>query len=214
MSFGEPCGERESSGDNGRVRWDELFADLEAQVAERYRAELDAEVADRVRRERAQVTLRSRLAAAAAPVSLHLAGGLGVEGVVAELGLDWVVVRQGAGRDWLVPLAAVTHVGGLGWSAAAGERDAGRRFKFGFALRALARDRAPVHVYDVSGGCVPGTIDAVGADHLDLSEHPIDVPRRAANVRATRVVPFAAITAVATAGRLPAGEDARAAATW
>lgn len=173
-------------------------------MAEQYRAELDAEVADRVRRERAQVTLRSRFAAAQAPLRLHLAGGLALEGGVAELGLDWVVVQQGAGRDWLVPFAAIVHIGGLGWSAASGERDAGRRFRFGFALRALARDRAPVHLYDVSGGCCPGTIDAVGADHLDLSEHPIDVPRRAANVRATRVVPFGAVTAVATAGGLPA----------
>lgn len=182
------------------MRWDELFADLEAQVVERYRAELDAEVADRVRRERAQVTLRSRLAAADSPLRLHLDGGLAVEGSVAELGLDWAVVRQGGGRDWLVPFSAVAYVTGLGWSAAAGERDAGRRFKFGFALRALARDRAPVHLYDVSGGCCPGTVDAVGADHLDLSEHPIDVPRRAANVRGSRVVPFGAISAVTTVG--------------
>lgn len=181
------------------MRWDELFGDLEAQLAERHRAELDAEVADRVRRERALVTLSARLAAADTRVRLHLTGGLVVEGFVRELGLDWVVVPDEVSRDWLVPLAAVVQVAGLGWSAAGG-RGPGRRFRFGFALRALARDRAPVHLHDVGGGCCAGTIDAVGADHLDLSEHPVDVPRRPANVRATRVVPFWAVTAVATSG--------------
>ena len=41
-----------------------------------------------------------------------------------------------------------------------------------------------------------GTIDAVGADALDLSEHPADLARREENVVARRVVPFTAIVAV------------------
>lgn len=181
------------------MRWNELFDDLEALVAGQHRAELDAEVADRSRRERAMVSLRSRLAVSPDPVTVRLVGGVLVQGMVREVGLDWVVLADEAAREWLVPLASVLLVRGLGWSAAAGDRDVGRRFQFGFALRALARDRAPVHLYDVEGGCCSGTIDAVGADHLDVSEHPIDLPRRAANIRATRVVPFAAVVAIASA---------------
>src|SRR6478736_106449 len=41
-----------------------------------------------------------------------------------------------------------------------------------------------------------GTIDAVGADHLDLAEHPDGLPRRRENVRAVATVPFAALIAV------------------
>jgi len=36
----------------------------------------------------------------------------------------------------------------------------------------------------------------VGADALDLSEHPADVARRAENIVARRIVPFTAIVAI------------------
>lgn len=188
-----------SGAHNGAMRWDELFDDLEALAAQSHRAELDAEVADRVRRERAQVTVRARLATTRQPVRVHLAGGVVVDGSVVEVGSDWCVVADGAARLWLVPVHAILQVVGLGWSAATQEADVGRRFRFGMALRALARDRTPVHLYDVAGGRCSGTIDAVGADHLDFSEHPIDVPRRSANIQARRVVPFPAVAAVASA---------------
>jgi hypothetical protein len=41
-----------------------------------------------------------------------------------------------------------------------------------------------------------GTIDGVGADHLDLAEHLEGLPRRRENVRAVATVPFAALVAV------------------
>ena len=39
-------------------------------------------------------------------------------------------------------------------------------------------------------------IDAVGADALDLSEHPAGMARREENIVARRVIPFAAIVVV------------------
>jgi hypothetical protein len=48
----------------------------------------------------------------------------------------------------------------------------------------------------VSGAVVTGTIDAVGRDHLELSEHPADLPRRSENVTGRRVVPFSALVLV------------------
>jgi hypothetical protein len=74
-----------------------------------------------------------------------------------------------------------------------------RRFGFGYALRGVSRDRAVVALVDVSGATVTGTIDAVGADALELSEHPSDLPRRPENVTARRVVPFTAVAALRTA---------------
>ena len=54
----------------------------------------------------------------------------------------------------------------------------------------MSRDRAVVEVADVDGRPATGTIDVVGADHLELAEHAPDEPRRAANVTGRLLVPF------------------------
>lgn len=98
------------------MRWDRLFADLEGQLAAGERRELDDEVAERTRRERALVTLDARLAEAlGTPVVVGLvapprADPTRVQGEVLDLGQGWVLLRGGAGRDLLVPLAAVATV--------------------------------------------------------------------------------------------------------
>jgi hypothetical protein len=178
------------------MRWEGLFADLEGQLAAEQRRERDDEVAERTRRERALVTLTGRLAAAVgAPVRLGLVGGRQVDGHLHDLGEDWLLTRTTDGRELLVATAAVVTVRVLGPQSASART--ARRFGLGYALRALSRDRATVAVSLVGGGApLLGTIDAVGADHLDLAEHDEAVPRRRENVRAVATVPFAALVAV------------------
>jgi len=173
------------------VRWDELFGDLAAQWDAEERRELDAEVADRTRRERAVLGLYDRLAAAGeVPVILLLANGARLSGQVVDVGDGWVLVGQPGGSA-LVPFPAVVAVTGL--ANRVGGSASGRRFGLGYALRGLSRDRAVVALSDLSGTVVTGTIDAVGADHLELSEHPADLPRRSENVTGRRLVPFSAV---------------------
>ena len=177
------------------MRWDRLFDDLEAQLGAEERRERDSEVADRTRRERASVELGARFAAAVGHVvRLRLVTGALVEGVLVDLGEDWLLLRPAAGREAVVPLTAVVGVFGLAPRASA-ERTA-RRFGFGYALRGLSRDRAHVALTDTSGQVVTGTIDGVGADFLDLAEHALGEDRRAENVRGRHTVPFRAVVLV------------------
>ena len=179
------------------MRWEALFADLEGQLAADERRELDDEVAERTRRERALVPLEARLAASVgSAVRLGLVDGRRLEGVLVDLGQGWVLLRAArTEREHVVHLAAVATVSGLALHA--GPATTARRFGLGYALRALARDRATVAV-SLLGGPAPvvGTIDAVGADHIDVAEHDEDLPRRRGNVTALTTVPFSALVTV------------------
>ena len=180
------------------MRWDRLFDDLQAQMDADGQRELDLEVSDRTRRERAQVGLHERfIAHRGLSVELRLTAGVLVSGRVADAGSDWLLVHDHRDRSSLVPFAAIVTINGLGLRAAAGSGVASaKRFGLGYALRGLSRDRSVVSLTDIGGAVTTGTVDAVGADALDLSEHPGDVARRAENIVAHRVIPFAAIAVV------------------
>jgi hypothetical protein len=182
----------------GAMRWDRLFDDLQAQMDGDGQRERDLEVSDRTRRERAQVGLHERfIAHRGLRVELRLTAGVLVAGKVADAGSDWVLVHDAGDRENLVPLGAIVAITGLGARAAAGSGAAtAKRFGLGYALRGLSRDRAVVLLVDTGGSVTTGTIDAVGADALDLSEHPIDVARRSENIVARRVIPFTSIALV------------------
>lgn len=178
----------------GRMRWEGLFADLEGQMAAEERRELDSEVAERTRRERALLDLTARLGAGVGrPLSLTLVGGRILDGDLLDVGDGWLLLGDGA-RDLLVPHPALAAVVGLPQQA----RDprTARRFGLGYALRALARDRATVAL-DLGGElAMVGTIDVVAADHLVLAEHLEGEPRRRENVRRLLTVPFGPLRVV------------------
>ena len=65
---------------------------------------------------------------------------------------------------------------------------------------ASARDRSAVTLGLVDGRRLVGTLDAVGADHLDVAEHPVDEPRRPASVSRVLTVPLVALASVTPVG--------------
>lgn len=187
------------------MRWDDLFADLEAELAAAAAAEQQAEVAERTRIELSQVAWVDRLAATRRRVRLELLGGGAAEGVVAAVGDGWVVLsssgRAAGATVTLVHLTAATSAQGLSRAAwAAPGTDVARRLTFAAALRRVARDRSAVALALVDGRTVVGTVDAVGADHLDLAEHPPDVPRRSSDVSRVVSVPLRAVASVSPVG--------------
>ncbi len=178
------------------MRWDELFDDMEAQGAAAAAAQLAGEVADRTRRERALVELADRLVAARGRrLLLRVQGGGSYDGVLADVAQQWCVLTTPA--PVLLPLTAVTSLTGLGPAATTtGRGGVTRGLSLTWALRAVARDRSPVRLELVDGSQLTGTLDVVGADHVDLAEHAADQPRRASQVRGVRTVPLTALAAV------------------
>lgn len=149
------------------MRWDDLFADLEAQLEGEDRAALDAEVAERVRIERGAVTLLDRLRAhVGRPLTLDV-GPVLVRGTVGDVGRDFVLVADEGGGESLVPVAALVSVAGLGRAVAPAPGAVLRRLGLASALRALVRDRAEIRVVTATSE-LRGTPAFVAADHVDL----------------------------------------------
>lgn len=179
----------------GRARWERLFADLEAQYDAATEADFGGEVADRSRREVALVKLSDRVRSSTGEVQVGLAGADVLHGSVVACGPDWVLLAAET-AEILVPLAAVSWVRGLSASAQTPTSAVAARLTLGHALRGLARDRTETTVLLRSGERLTGTLDRVGADFVDVAEHPLGEPRRAVAVRAMRTVPFAALVAL------------------
>lgn len=180
-----------------RVRWERVFEDLEAQVAAADVAERDAETLDRTRTEQSALTLVDRLLPAVGQRVVLDVQGLGpVEARLEQVASGWLLLRAGA-EQLLVPIGSVLGVRGLGRAAqVAGESAMVRRLGLGTPLRALARTRAVVRLVLVDGTTLTGTLDRVGADHVDLAEHPGDEPRLAHAVRGVRTVPWWSLACV------------------
>ncbi|SEO71493.1 hypothetical protein [Trujillonella endophytica] len=188
------------------MRWQRLFADLQAEwEAEEVAAER-AEDASRTRLEIGAIHLADRLGGAVGRELTVRCRGLGdLRGLLTEVGAGWLLVTEAGGREVLVALAAVRSVTGLDRGTAAptgGEVVA--RLDLRWALRGLARDRSPVQVLLDDGGTSTGTVDRVGADFLELAEHAGDEPRRTAAVHGVRAI---ALDAVAAVRRLAPGLD-------
>jgi hypothetical protein len=184
------------SGYGDQVRWDALFADLEAAAEGAQRLEYEAEVAEQARAEYASVHLVDRLRAhAGRPLVCQLVDGQRLEGVVLDVGPQWVLV-QGIAGQVLIPVSAVAGVDGLTRSVTLPDGEVGRRLGLGVVLRGLAVRRVPVRLDLCSGATVAGRVDRVGADHVDLAVYAPDDARRAASITGVRLVPFAALVSV------------------
>ena len=170
---------------------------MEAQLDAATSADLAAEVADLTRAERATVPLVDRLRAARGAEVTVLVGGAGtgspataVSGVLVETAAQWVLLAA-ASRRALVPLAGIVAVRGVPLRAAPAPGEVARRLGLGSALRALARDRARVHVA-LAGAELVGRIERIGADHLELATAVDDH----LDAGAVWSVPFAALRVV------------------
>lgn len=182
------------------VRWDQLFADLEGELAAARDADVRAEVAERTRIERGRLRLVDRLRpAVGGDIVVAVAGAGTVRGLLIDVGSDWLLlVVSGPPGDVLVALDAVSWISGLGpvSSEPGSEGRVAARLDLRSGLRGIARDRAAVRVVLRDGSELTGTVDRVGADHVELAVHSGDEPRRASAVRSLLTVPVVALALV------------------
>jgi hypothetical protein len=179
------------------MRWQELFADLEAQARSLERADEEAELSDRIRGEIARVTLMNRLRAQVAhQVTLSIQGVGDLTGRLQRTGADWILLETG--EEVIVPLPAVMALRDLPPDAVSPESvgTAAGALRLTSVLRATAKDRSAVIVTRLDGRSMAGTPDRVGADFVDLALHDLgDTPRRT-DVRSRATLSLAAIACV------------------
>jgi hypothetical protein len=183
------------------MRWQQLFADLQAQFEQEEAAAEQSEAASRARSEVGGVRLVDRLrGAVGSAVVLQCSGAGRVSGELVDVGPDWLLLVDDLGRDLLCAGGAVRSVAGLTRRTGVAEdgRVVAAAWDLRRALRALARDRAAVQLVLDDGGVLGGTIDRVGADYVELAEHAVDAPRRAETVQGVRAVVIGAIAVVRT----------------
>jgi len=181
------------------MRWDELFADLEAQFDEAAATDLAAEVTDRSRRERSVLRLVDRLRPVIGqPLTVRLVGAGVTEGQLTAIGPDWLLLAELGGREALVATRAVLWVGGLAAQTAVprAEGQVAARLDLAYALRGVVRDRSGVALTLIDGSTTAGTLDRVGVDFVEVAEHAPGEARRPDAVRAVRAYPLTALAVV------------------
>jgi hypothetical protein len=147
------------------MRWEELFEDLEAQLAALAHEERDARVEELTRAENAAVRLTSRLRSSGGrELTATLVDGSTVRGRLVAAADTWFELAEGTRRH-VVVLSAVAWAQGLARESA--PQDATRRLSLGHALRAISRDRSRVVVRTLAG-TLAGRVERVGRDYVEL----------------------------------------------
>ena len=185
------------------MRWDELFADLEARAESLDTAARSAEIDERTRGEVGALGLSERLRAAlGVPLRLRLAGSLQLTATLRRVGPDWLLLDEDGGREAVVPTAALLGVRGLGrYSASPGAVGVVEsRLGLRHALRGIARDRSPCRLHLTDGTTVDGTLDRVGADFAEVATHGAGELRRRSEVRDVELLSLRGLVAVRRAG--------------
>jgi hypothetical protein len=198
-----------------RMRWDNLFDDLETQLEQGLTAEEEDLQAEEERLRLGRLTLRERILSVhesyerSVDYSLRfqLISGESVPVRPSTIGRDWISgdIRDGssANRQCILPLTAITGISltrqQVRRSLASADRRTevalAARLSIAFVLRDLCRRRTSVEIV-TTGAPAFGTIDRVGRDHFDLAIHEPGEPRRERAVTEYRVVALAQVAMV------------------
>jgi hypothetical protein len=179
------------------VRWDGLFADLEAQADRLEVADRAVEVSERTRIEVGSLSLGDRLRAAlGSQVRLRCRGDFRIAGVLRLASPQWVLLDGGRGDETVVCVANLVTVTGVGRLVAdAGYAAVESRLGIGQVLRGIAADRSTCQIRLADSSTIVGTLDRVGGDFVEVALHTSDVRRRT-EVREVQLVNLPWLVAV------------------
>ena len=178
---------------SGAARFDNLLAGILAEAEAADAAALDADIAEVERAVRAESRLLDRLRAQRR-VALDIVGMGTLVGDVAVVGRDVVVLAADDG-DWAVPIWGIAAVIDPTPGVLVAQRPS-ERLGLTAIARSWARQRCSVRVVRLNAVPLDGTLDAVGADHLDLAEHDPGEPRRPESVRRLATIPLGNVAAI------------------
>lgn len=181
------------------MRWEDLFADLEAQFDAEAAAQRAAEIVDRTRLELGRLTFLDRLRGSpGSDLRIAVRGAGTLRGRLSDVGADWFLLCGEGMREALIPVDATLSVRGLGPLAATVQQvgPVASRLTLRYALRILTRDRAEVRLSLIDGTAMAGVLDRVGTDFVELAEQQVDGCRWTGGARRTVAVPLCALGAV------------------
>lgn len=179
------------------MRWNGLFADLEAQLQFGRWEAVEQDAAELTRGLWAELTLMDRIRAALGQrVRLVLAGGRSQSLHLRAVGPAWIGGFDDVG-SLIIPRGAIV---GIDTDLNRAEIPS-RPLRAGPSIlaiyRALARRREPVQLLSNDGATLAeGTIDRVGKDHIDVALHARDEFRRSSALHGMRIIPTDAIQLV------------------
>ncbi|HET7326174.1 MAG TPA: hypothetical protein VFJ14_02695 [Nocardioidaceae bacterium] len=179
------------------MRWEELFRDLDQEWEAAAAADIQAEVADRTRAELARIGVLDRLrGSVGGQVRVHTPVG-SCAGELTRVAADCLLLRDGA-VEMLVTAHHISGIEGLAAGVVTDEQVGGLERRLGLAsvLRRVVRDRAAVTVERAGSSMLHGTPVQAGADFVELAVHERGASPRRSAVTSRQVVPFAAIVVV------------------
>lgn len=148
------------------MRWDNLFAELEAEFDAAERDEAEAEIIEMVQAEMVTVSAADRFRAKqGSMLTVRLRNGENRSGEIREANLAWIMLHDDR-RRYLIPYSAIAFAWPL--APVAGQASGvSSRLTLGYALRALSAEGIEVHLL-TNGGALRGVIGRVGKDFCDV----------------------------------------------
>lgn len=179
------------------MRWNDLFADLEAQLQFGHWEAVEQDAAELTRGLWAELTLMDRMRAALGQrIRVILSDGRIQELSLKAVGPAWI-----GGFDdtsaLIIARDAIVGIDSVLSRAVVPSRPLHAGPSIRAIYRALARRREPVQVISTTGTMLAeGTIDRVGKDHIDVALHARDEFRRSSALHGVRIISTNAIQLV------------------